>query len=104
MADLKKYLIAAETPVVVTRRHWASLVKPVGGGMLALLLGLLVLDYGGDSQPASGLGVTLILASLGWLAWSWGQWQHERFIITDRRVLLVYGLLTQRVGVMPLSK
>ncbi len=32
------------------------------------------------------------------------QWHHERFIVTDRRVLLVYGLLTQRIGVMPLSK
>jgi Bacterial PH domain len=104
VAELKKYLIAAETPVVVTRRHWASLIKPAGIGVLVLMLGLLLLDFGGDSQAASELGVAVTLAALGWLAWTWGQWSHERFIITDRRVLLVYGLLTQRVGVMPLSK
>ncbi len=104
MADLRKYLIAAETPVVMTRRHWASLIKPGSGGLLVLILGLLSLDYAGDSQTGSEFGVVLVLAALGWFAWIWGQWYHERFIITDRRVLLVYGILTNRVGVMPLSK
>jgi uncharacterized membrane protein YdbT with pleckstrin-like domain len=104
VTDLRKYLIAAETPVVVTRRHWASAIKAVLGGLLVLLLGLLVLGYGGDSQSVSWTGVLLILAALGWFAWTWGQWYQERFVITDRRVLLVYGILTRRVGVLPLSK
>jgi uncharacterized membrane protein YdbT with pleckstrin-like domain len=104
VADLRKYLIPAETPVVMTRRHWASLIKDGSISLLALLLGLLVLGHSDDSQAASWLGVLLVLGGLGWFAWSWGQWSHERFIITDRRVLLVYGLITQRVGIMPLSK
>jgi hypothetical protein len=104
VADLRKYLIPAETPVVMTRRHWASLIKDGGISLLAVLLGLLVLGHSDDSQSASWLGVVLLLGGLGWFAWSWAQWHHEQFIITDRRVLLVYGLLTQRVGIMPLTK
>ena len=89
---------------MVTRRHWASLLKPVAIGLLIFVIGLLLMAYGGDSQAASELGVAVVLAALGWLAWNWGQWYVEGFIITDRRVLLIYGILTRRVGVMPLTK
>ncbi|HEX2904162.1 MAG TPA: PH domain-containing protein [Jatrophihabitans sp.] len=104
MVDLDQYLISSESLVVRTRRHWASLLKPVSVGVAAFLLGIVVLAYSGESQAAAVLGVVLLLGALIWLAWSWGQWYLEEFIVTDKRVLLVYGVLTRRVGIMPLSK
>ncbi len=32
------------------------------------------------------------------------QWRHDRFIATDKRLLLNYGLFTQKVAMMPLIK
>lgn len=104
MVDLDKYLIPTETPIVVTRRHWASLIKMGAASAAGLVLGLLFLSYGGASQPVAVFAVVLILASVAVFAWNVGGWYSEELIITDRRVLLVYGILTRRVGVMPLSK
>lgn len=104
MADLDKYLIPSESPIVMTRRHWASMVKVGSICLIVLVLGLVLLDHSGDSQPVAVFSVMLILGALSWLAWTWGQWHFEELIITDRRVLLIYGVLTRRVGIMPLSK
>jgi hypothetical protein len=104
MADVDKYLIPSETAVVITRRHWASLLRVGTICTLVLVLGLLLLSYASSSQIVAGFAVLLVLGSLGWFGWKWGQWYLEEFIITDRRVLLTYGILTRRVGIMPLIK
>jgi uncharacterized membrane protein YdbT with pleckstrin-like domain len=104
MSDLDKYLIPTEAPVVVTRRHWASMLKATGQAGLALLLGLWLLGYTGDSQAMSSFAVLVILAALAWFGWHWLCWRTEEFVITDRRVLLIDGLLSRRVAIMPLSK
>lgn len=104
MADIDKYLIPSETPIVATRRHWASLLKVGSICVLVFLLGLLILGYGGSSQGVSVFAVVVMFGSLAWLGWNWGEWYYEEVVVTDRRVLLIYGILTRRVGVMPLSK
>ncbi len=104
MTDLDKYLIPSETPVVLTRRHWASLVKIGSLSGLALLVGILLLTYAGGSQGAAIFSVILMLLALGWFGWSWWLWYTEEFVITDRRVLLISGILTRRVAIMPLGK
>jgi hypothetical protein len=32
------------------------------------------------------------------------EWQHELFLATDRRLMLVHGLVTRKVDIMPMSK
>lgn len=104
MTDLDKYLIPTETPVVITRRHWASLLKTGSLSALALLVGLLLLSYAGQDQAATIFALLVMAAALGWFGWAWGFWYTEDFVITDRRVLLIDGILTRRVAIMPLSK
>ena len=104
MVDLRKYLIPTESPIVVTRRHWAALIKIGSICFAALFLGILLLGYGGDSQPVAWFAVVLILGAVAVFAWNAWEWYAEELIITDRRVLLVYGIITRRVGVMPLTK
>src|SRR6185312_11592523 len=104
MSDLDKYLIPTETPVVVTTRHWASMLKASAIALLVLLIGLWLLGYTGDDQAMSSFAVLLILAALGWYGWQVLRWRTEEFVITDRRVLLIDGLLTRRVAIMPLAK
>ncbi len=104
MKDLDRYLIPSETPVVVTRRHWASLAR-VGLGCAAVtLVALWLLIYLADDQALAVVGLLLLVGALGWFGWVWADWYTEKFVITDKRVLLISGLLTRRVAIMPLSK
>jgi hypothetical protein len=104
MNDLEKYLIPTETPVVVSRRHWASMLKAGSLSCLALLAGLWSLRYTGDSQWTADVAVLLMLGAIGWFGWCWLTWQTEQFVITDRRILLIDGVLSRRVATMPLAK
>ncbi len=104
MKDHGKYLIASETAVVVTRRHWVSLVKVATGAAGVFLLGLLMVLYLGDEQFFAVVGVLALLASMCWFGLVWWFWSTEEFVITDKRVLLVSGVITRRVAIMPLTK
>lgn len=104
MTDLDKYLIPSEAPVVLTRRHWASLSKVGSLSGVALLVGILLLTYAGGSQDVAIFAVLVMLVALAWFGWAWWLWYTEEFVITDRRVLLISGILTRRVAIMPLSK
>jgi uncharacterized membrane protein YdbT with pleckstrin-like domain len=68
------------------------------------LIGVFIVGFLGDVQLFSFLGVAVLLGSLIWFAWGVGDWWVERFVITDKRVMLTTGLLTKRVAIMPLSK
>lgn len=104
MNDHAKYLIASERAVVVTRRHWVSLVRTGALAAAAFLLGLLTVLYLGDVQFFAVVGVLVLLGALGWLGFAYWNWATEEFVITDKRVLLVSGVITRRVAIMPLTK
>lgn len=104
MNDLERYLLQTEIPEVVARRHWASLTR---SGMIflgVLLLGIFVTTAFGSTHLFSVAGVLTVLGDLAWFGWVILDWSHERFVITDKRVLLISGLLTRKVAIMPLSK
>jgi len=104
MKDHDKYLIASERAVVVTHRHWVSLVKVGAGTAAVFLLGLLTVLYLGDEQFFAVIGVLALLASMAWFGFAYWFWATEEFVITDKRVLLVSGVITRRVAIMPLTK
>lgn len=104
MSDHDKYLIRSERAVVATRRHWASLAKVGGSCGAVLLVAAMMLVYLSQAQFFAVIGVLLLLGSVSWFAVAWWMWSTEEFVITDRRVLLVSGLITRRVAIMPLSK
>ncbi len=60
--------------------------------------------YLGDEQFFAVIGVLGLLASLAWFGFAWWFWATEEFVITDKRVLLVSGVITRRVAIMPLTK
>ncbi len=104
MRDYGKYLIPSERAVVVTRRHWASLAKAGAGCGAVFLVSLLIVLYLGDEQFFAVVGVLGLLGSLGWFGFAWWFWITEEFVITDKRVLIVNGVITRRVAIMPLTK
>ncbi|SOC56795.1 PH domain-containing protein [Ornithinimicrobium cerasi] len=102
---LDRYLLEDETPVVATRQHWAKLVEPFTTTLVALVaVGALT---GQLDARAADLGTLLWVGwfvVLGRAVWRLLQWNNDWFVATDRRMLLVYGLFTQRVAMMPLNK
>lgn len=104
MAKLDRYLLQSEDQVFSVRRHWVSLASAAGRLGLLWLGGLLVLWLVNDVSLLRGLLVAYLLVTLAWFAWIVGDWYAERFVVTNKRVLLVSGLLARKVAIMPLIK
>jgi hypothetical protein len=104
MKDHDKYLLPSERAVVVTRRHWASLAKVGAGCAAVFLVALIIVLYLSEEQFFAVIGVLGLLGSLAWFSFAWWFWATEEFVITDKRVLNVNGVITRRVGIMPLTK
>lgn len=104
MNDVDRYLLPTETAVVVVRRHWACLARDAAILVACQLGALFVLSFLGSIGLFRIVGILLCLGSLAWFGFVYSQWWMERFIVTDRRVLLTGGVLSKRVAIMPLTK
>jgi len=101
-----RYLFPTERYRGEWKRHWIHLSTPllVGAGAtiaLGYLAGFLT------RQNISGLvtvAVLIWLAVIGWVAWRVFDWYFDRFILTNKRVMVVNGLVTRKVAMMPLLR
>jgi hypothetical protein len=102
--DLDRYLLARERLVADVRWHPVAVLAPT-----LWLLGLLTL-FGWvaaglpDNSTLGPVLPFLLLALVGWYAFRIASWRRERLVVTDRRLLLVSGLISRRLAVMPLRK
>ncbi len=98
-AHLRRYVLANETVVVATRRHWARLLEPAATTLIAFLLV-------GTVAYSSGLRWLWVawLLVLGRLVWRWLHWYNEWFVATDKRLILAFGIVIHKVAMMPLMK
>jgi membrane protein YdbS with pleckstrin-like domain len=102
---VSRYLLESERVVVAVRRHPALLIEPVASAVAGLLAALWL-----DPRVPAGAPVVADVVWLAWAAvtartaWKLLEWRKDWFLATDRRLLLMYGLLTRKVAMMPLSK
>lgn len=102
---LDRYLLDDEIPVVATRQHWARLAEPFASTLVALVVvAALAASLEGPATKAAGFLWLLWFVVAGRALWRLLEWHNEWFVATDRRMLLVYGFITQRVAMMPLTK
>jgi len=102
---LQRYILADEKVVVATRRHWAQLWEPILTTAGAFILGLAILVAVDPDVRDSLAWVWLPFLVLGArLLWKWLNWRAEWFVMTDRRLILLTGLLVHRVAMMPSEK
>lgn len=102
---LRRYVLPNERVIVATRRHWASLLEPIATTVAAfLLVGTLVMATSVEVRgTVQWLWVAWFVVA-GRLAWKWLEWRYEWFVATDKRLLLLYGLVVHKVAMMPLKK
>ncbi|WP_051274553.1 PH domain-containing protein [Cellulomonas sp. URHD0024] len=103
--NFERYLVPEERVVVAVRLHWAKVVEPVLTALAAfVVVGWLV----GPATRAFGDGGELLwwlwIAVLARSVWLVLNWRAEWFVTTDRRMLLIFGLVTRKVAMMPLGK
>lgn len=100
---LERYLLPGEEGSLTIRRHPAMLLRAVAETLGGLILaGILSAVFTGPTA------LTVIwvgwLLLVGRLAFKVFEWSDEYFAVTNVRVILVHGILTRRVDMMPLNK
>lgn len=102
---MARFLLDDETLVIAQRQHWAAVAQPVAMAVTGFFLALIA----GFSAPAS-YGV---LTDFAWKLWfvllayaaiRLLMWRFDWFVATDKRLLMMYGVIKRRVAMMPLAK
>ncbi|GIF70628.1 PH domain-containing protein [Asanoa siamensis] len=103
---VSRYLFPTERYRGEWKRHWIHLSTP----LIVIVLATFVLGYLSGflfRQEATGMTTVAILiwvGIFGWVAWKVGDWYFDRFILTNKRVMVVSGIITRRVAMMPLLR
>ncbi|MGK5738205.1 PH domain-containing protein [Micromonospora sp. URMC 103] len=101
-----RYLFPTERYRGEWKRHWIHLATPIIVGIAATF----VLGYlsgflaGQDVGALTTVAVLLWFAVMAWVAWRVADWWYDRFILTNKRVMVVNGIITRRVAMMPLVR
>jgi uncharacterized membrane protein YdbT with pleckstrin-like domain len=100
--ETRSYLLPSEEVIDCTPLHWARLTRPAA--ILADTLLLAILLDAPEGSAFLGLVRLGILAALGYFLYQCLEWRYDYFEVTDKRVLLVTGLVTRQVASMPMGK
>ncbi|MGH8792942.1 MAG: PH domain-containing protein [Stackebrandtia sp.] len=101
-----RYLFPTEKYRGEWRRHWIHLMPVIVVGVLATFVGgylIGLLGKGGLETAVTGVLVAYILI-LVWAAWRVADWYFDRFILTNKRVMVINGIITRKVAMMPLLR
>ncbi|GIG85576.1 PH domain-containing protein [Plantactinospora endophytica] len=101
-----RYLFPTERYRGEWKRHKISLATPLLIGLLAtFVLGYLSGFLAGQEVGAlTTVAVLIWLGIMGWVAWKVADWYFDRFILTNKRVMVVNGIITRQVAMMPLLR
>jgi membrane protein YdbS with pleckstrin-like domain len=103
---VRRYLFPTEKFRGEWRRHWIQLVRKLSLGVVAtLVLGYAAGYFASKQQGMVLTGLVVIwLAVMAWVLWDVADWYYDRFILTNKRVMLVEGIISRNVAMMPLSR
>ncbi|MER7008373.1 PH domain-containing protein [Dactylosporangium sp. NPDC000555] len=101
-----RYLFPTEKFRGEWKRHWIQLVKE---GLIAafatIAMGYIAGWLTKHNQTQLRTAVLVIWAIVVlWCAWRVADWWYDRFILTNKRVMVVSGIFTRNVAMMPLQR
>jgi len=102
-----RYLFPTERYRGEWRRHIIYLAKPLTIGVLSTLgLGWLAgsLVHWGAWTWLTYTVVMIWIGVMGYVGWRVADWHFDRFILTNKRVMVVRGIINRDVGMMPLLR
>lgn len=102
--EIDEYLLPTERRVIRVRQHWSVLLNHMTQSAIALGVLVALQRYLPSSMIVDNLtwygGLVVVLRLTIFVA----LWWVERIVITDKRVMISQGILTQNIGMMPLTK
>jgi membrane protein YdbS with pleckstrin-like domain len=104
---VQRYLFPTEKFRGEWRRHPIELAKEIGIAAGATIAVGLLAGYLARVNAADEIAGVLVLGWLGvviWAAWQIVDWWFDRFILTNKRVMVVSGIITRNVAMMPLQR
>jgi membrane protein YdbS with pleckstrin-like domain len=101
-----RYLFPTEKFRGEWKRHWIQLVKEfLVGAVATVLMGYVTGWLTKHNQASLRTAVLAIWAVIIiWVAWKVADWWFDRFILTNKRVMVVSGIFTRNVAMMPLLR
>jgi len=104
-----RYLFPTEKYRGEWRRHWVHLMPwYIIGTLSTFIMGLAsgMLTKWDNANRDTALSVTVIvwLLILGFVGWKILDWYMDRFILTNKRIMLIQGVITRSVAMMPLGR
>jgi membrane protein YdbS with pleckstrin-like domain len=101
-----RYLFPTEKFRGEWKRHWIQLVNEFAiAGAATILMGYVTGWLTKNDQPGLRsvvLGIWAVIVV--WAAWKVADWWFDRFILTNKRVMVVSGIFTRNVAMMPLLR
>ena len=103
---VRRYLFPTEKFRGEWRRHWIHLIKKLTVGVVATFVLGYLSGYFAKQNIASGLTILVFawIAVMGWVLWDVAEWYYDRFILTNKRVMLIEGIISRKVAMMPLAR
>jgi uncharacterized membrane protein YdbT with pleckstrin-like domain len=90
--------------VYTTRRHVVVLAKEFGIWFAVLVGTLFLATRGGVRGSVDGLaGIIFVLATI-WFLGAIAEWWIDEYVITNKRVIKIEGIVTRRISTIPLGK
>jgi membrane protein YdbS with pleckstrin-like domain len=101
-----RYLFPTEKFRGEWKRHWIQLAKEGGTAVVATIaMGYIAGWLTKHNQTQLRTAVLVIWAIvILWCAWRVADWWYDRFILTNKRVMVVSGIFTRNVAMMPLLR
>lgn len=104
MANAARYLLPTERAEITIHRHWAVLAGITTQTVLLLTVGVLLARVLGSVDFARMVIVYFCVFVVARWLWAVFDWRHEVLIVTDKRLLLLTGIFSRNVAIMPLVK
>ena len=100
-----RYLFDSERYCGEWRRHWIYVARwTLLGALSPFLVGYLVGAINDNSNAIVKVVLVLWIGLLLFVGYKLMDWYYDRFVLTDKRVMVVGGIATRRVGMMPLAR
>lgn len=102
---MRQYLLDRERIVVAVHQHWMRMLGIVSatavGFVLVVAITVITPQSAGKIVFYSwGLWLILLCYCLLQLA----LWRYDWFVVTDRRLVLTYGIVSRKIAMMPMAK
>jgi membrane protein YdbS with pleckstrin-like domain len=103
---VRRYLFPTEKFRGEWRRHWIQLARRLSIGVVGtLVLGYLAGFFASKQQPTVLTALVIIwLLVMGWVLWDVAEWYYYRFVLTNKRIMVVKGIVARNVAMMPLAR